>query len=197
LQFKSFSAVTVASCSFSFSFCRRQRTAGVQFLTADRSIVPWLGLIACGLRFAPEGLKPKPSPARQRTLDLQAYALAFSVAVNAACPARFPDPPSETVWGQLVRAADSASNNLLEADDASGDADFVYKMRVALREAKESRQCLAKVRLGRLAAFDKVGQLEQEAGELSAIFATIVINTEKRLERERRQGRHPRYARKL
>ena len=124
----------------------------------------------------------------------------FSVSVNAACPRRFGDVPSETEWRQLVRAADSASNNLLEADDAGGDAEFVYKMRVALREAKESRQCLIKIRLGRLNAFDKVAGLEQEAGELSAIFATIVLNTQKRLEREGRQRQmraRPQRARKL
>ena len=123
----------------------------------------------------------EPSAARKRTLALQARATAFSVAVNAACPDQFFNKPSAIVWEQLVRAADSTSNNLIEADDASGDADFVYKMRVALREAKESRTCLQKITLGCLANHHKVGGLEQEAGELSSIFATIVINTEKRL----------------
>ncbi|MGH9385042.1 MAG: four helix bundle protein [Vicinamibacterales bacterium] len=126
-----------------------------------------------------------PSKARQRTLDLQARALRFSAGVNSACPERFSHLPSETVWGQLVRAADSVSNNLIEADDASSDADFVHKMRVVLREAKESRQCLVKLRLSRLSAFEKVAGLEREAGELSAIFATILMNVLKRLDRER------------
>lgn len=126
-----------------------------------------------------------PSPARQRTLDLQARATRFSVDVMTACPSRFPNVKSETVWGQLVRAADSASNNLVEADDAASDADFLYKMRVALREAKESRTCLIKIRLAKLAAFENVGGLEQEASELSAIFATIIANMRHRLEREK------------
>jgi four helix bundle protein len=131
----------------------------------------------------------QPSPARERTLALQARATRFSVDVNTACPKRLSDLPSETVWGQLVRAADSTSNNLVEAEDATGDADFLYKMRVALREAKESRQCLTKIRLGKLDAYEKVGGLEQEAGELSAIFATIVTNMQKRLARENHQRR--------
>lgn len=99
---------------------------------------------------------------------------------------------SQTVWGQLVRAADSTSNNLVEADDASSDDDFVHKMRLALREAKESRECLAKLRLSRLFRFETTRELEQEAGELSAIFATIIINTSKRLERERLEKRRRR-----
>ena len=130
-----------------------------------------------------------PSPARQRTLDLQARATRFSVGVLTACPERFTNVSSETVWGQLVRAADSTSNNLVEADDASSDDDFVYKMRLTLREAKESRQGLIKLRLGRLSAFEKVADLEQEAGELTAIFATIISNTLKRLAREKREAR--------
>jgi four helix bundle protein len=85
-----------------------------------------------------------------------------------------------------VRAADSASDNLVEADNASSDADFLHKMRTALREAKEAHTCLTKIRLGRLAAHDKCRSIEQEAGELSAIFATIVLNMSKRLEREKR-----------
>jgi four helix bundle protein len=139
----------------------------------------------------------QPSPARQRTLALQARAMRFSVDVNAACPERFTNLPSEVVWSQLVRAADSASSNLNEADDASGDGDFVYKMRVALREAKESRQCLTKIRLGKLDVYESVTSLEQEAGELSAIFATIIMNTQKRLAREKREQHRPRRAPEL
>jgi four helix bundle protein len=137
----------------------------------------------------------EPSPARKRTLALQARARTFSIAVNAACPKRFTDLPSETLWGQLVRAADSASKNLVEADSASSDGEFVYKMEIALREAKESCESLIKIRLGRLDGYDKIDGLEQEADELAAIFATIVINTKKRLARERRerqQGRRHR-----
>ena len=123
-----------------------------------------------------------PSDARKRTLALQDRALQFSVAVNAACPRQFRDLPSATVWGQLVRAADSASSNLVEADDASSTADFVHKMRLALREAKESKQCLAKLRLGSLAGLENAAGLEREADELAAIFATIVLKVRRRLE---------------
>ena len=133
----------------------------------------------------------EPSDARKRTLALQDRALRFSAAVNAACPKQFRDLPSATVWGQLVRAADSVSNNLVEADDASSAADFVHKMRLALREAKESRQCVAKLRLSSLAGLDQVAGLEQEADELAAIFATIVVNVLRRLESE--SSRLPRH----
>jgi hypothetical protein len=39
---------------------------------------------------------------------------------------------------------------LIEADGASSDPDFLAKMVIALREAKESRGQLAKIRMGHL-----------------------------------------------
>lgn len=132
----------------------------------------------------------EPTPARKRTLALQERAIRFSSAVNVSCPKTRMDIPSNIVWGQLVRAADSSSNNLVEAEDASSNADFLNKMRVALREAKESRACLRKLRLGSLANHDEVVKLglEQEADELAAIFATIIMNMERRLANEGRRS---------
>ena len=85
-----------------------------------------------------------------------------------------------------MAAADSTSNNLIEADDASSDADFLAKLRIALREAKESRVGLMKLRIGKLDNCSKTItlELEAEARELSAIFATIIRNMCARLERE-------------
>jgi four helix bundle protein len=128
-----------------------------------------------------------PSAARQRTVALQERAIRFSTQVNASYPSGRLLPPSEVVWGQLVRAADSTSNNLVEADNGSTDADFLNKMRTALREAKESRTCLRKIRLGQLANATKVVELglEQEADELAAIYFTIIANMERRIAREK------------
>jgi len=133
----------------------------------------------------------EPSPKRKRTLALHERAIRFSVNVNDCCPEYFSNVPSKTVWGQLVRAADSTSNNLVEADDAVSDADFLNKMGTALKEAKESRTALVKLRLGNLDNCSKTArlELESEATQLSAIFATIIRNMEARLQREKGQAR--------
>ena len=121
---------------------------------------------------------------RQRTLALHDRAIRFSNNVNISCPNQFSNIPSRRVWDQLVRAADSASNNLIEADDASSDADFLSKMGIALREAKESRAELIKIRLGQLDHYQLVASrdLESEASQLAAIFAAIIRNMRNRLE---------------
>lgn len=87
------------------------------------------------------------------------------------------------VWKQLLRAADSTSNHLIEADDASSDADFLYKMGIALREAKQSRAALIKIQLGSLDHYRAVAEreLESEAGQLAAIFAAIIQSMRVRL----------------
>ncbi|HJU43425.1 MAG TPA: four helix bundle protein [Vicinamibacterales bacterium] len=130
----------------------------------------------------------EPSEKRKRTLALHDRALRFTNTVNTACPQHFTNKPSATAWGQLVRAADGTSNNLIEADGASSDADFLSKMGIALREAKESRAELAKIRMGHLDHCEiiEARALESEASQLSAIFASIILNMRRRLDREKK-----------
>ena len=61
----------------------------------------------------------EPSDARRRTLALRERAITFSNHVNQSYPADGMNYPSEVVWNQLVRAADSTSNNLAEAEGAA------------------------------------------------------------------------------
>lgn len=125
----------------------------------------------------------EPSEARKRTQALHERAIRFSTQVNQSYPEARMNYPSEIVWGQLIRAADGTSNNLIEADNGSTDADFLNKMRIALREAKESKACLAKICQAPLANATRVAELglEREADELCAIFSTIITNMELRL----------------
>ena len=133
----------------------------------------------------------EPSDKRKRTLALHERAIRFSANVNDCCPQHFANKPSEIVWDQLVRAADGMSNNLIEADDGVSDADFLNKMGTALKEAKESRVELVKLRLGNLQNYAKTAELdlESEATQLSAIYASIIRNMEARLQREKDEAR--------
>ena len=133
----------------------------------------------------------EPSARRKRTLALHDRALRFSTAINTACPLHFTNYPSSVVWQQLVRASDSASSNLIEADAGASDADFLNKMSIALREAKESRAALIKIRMGQLDnhALTASRDLESEAGQLAAIFASIILNMKLRLEAEKQKRR--------
>ncbi len=128
------------------------------------------------------------SEARKLTQALHERAIQFSTNVNRSYPEVRMNYPSEVVWGQLIRAADGTSNNLIEADNGSTDADFLNKMRTALREAKEAKACLAKICRAPLANAPRVAELglEREADELCAIFSTDHHKMERRLAEEKR-----------
>jgi len=134
------------------------------------------------------------SAERERTEKLQERTFLFAKAILDLCPRRYSDDPSRVMWRQLIRSAPSASGNLDEADEASSDDDFVYKMKVVLRETKESRRWLRFIARCKLQHHDRLANLVDEARQLGSIFATIVRNVERRLEAERaqrkRQSRH-------
>ena len=132
-----------------------------------------------------------PTPARARTFALQRRAMAFRTRVNGACPRRFTNIPSERVWRQLLRAADSVSNNLTEADEAVSASGFVHKIKLTLHETRESRTCLEKIRVAKLDRFEAIVALEREAGELCAIFATIAMQVPDRLARDKQAQKQP------
>ena len=132
------------------------------------------------------------SAERIRTEKLQSRTFVFAKQVLDICPRRYSDDPSRILWRQLVRAAPSASGNLDEADEASSANDFVYKMKVVLRETKESRRWLRFIRDCKLQNHEQLGGLADEARQLCAIFATIVRNVERRLEGAAGTGRRRR-----
>jgi four helix bundle protein len=138
--------------------------------------------------------KPQtPSPFRQRTLQLQERTFRFAKAVLQRCPRQYRDDPSRAIWRQLIRAAPSASGNLDEADEAMSDADFLFKMKLVLRETKEARRWLRFIRDCKLHNHDQLDDLSDEARQLTSIFATIIINKKKSMARKKavQESRQP------
>jgi four helix bundle protein len=80
---------------------------------------------------------------------------------------------------QLIRASGSVGANYLEANGALGKRDFLMRIRIARKEAKESRLFLRLIDPGEDATVRK-GQrdLAQEAKELASILGAILKNSE-------------------
>lgn len=77
---------------------------------------------------------------------------------------------------QLIRASGSVGANYLEANDALSRKDFVYRMRISRKEAKESQYWLRILDV----AFENDTEIErliQEAWELRKIFSAIIEKT--------------------
>jgi four helix bundle protein len=123
---------------------------------------------------------------RDRILALQQRSFDFTCGVVNAYPTgiRF-DDASKVIWHQLLKAASSTTFNLEEADSASSDNDFLAKMKIALREAKESRVAIRIIARCELAGWREVNGFEDEARQLAAIFGKIIVNKKASMKRTR------------
>ena len=76
---------------------------------------------------------------------------------------------------QLVRAGTSVGANYAEADGAESNNDFIHKLGIAKKEAKETKYWLRMV-CSCFPSFDPDGTkaLETEAHELTLIFSSII-----------------------
>jgi len=80
---------------------------------------------------------------------------------------------------QLVRASGSAAANWIEADEALSKKDFLMRVKICRKEAKESRLFLRLVDAGLAnATLSARDQLADEARELTLIFSSIISKNE-------------------
>ncbi len=109
----------------------------------------------------------------RRRMDIQERTFQFAVRV-----VRLVDRLPRTVAGmevgrQLVRAATSVGANVEEADAAESKRDFVHKMKIAHKEAREARYWLEIVQAA-LLDDDEVRDLIRESNELIHILQAII-----------------------
>jgi len=80
---------------------------------------------------------------------------------------------------QLVRASGSVGANYIEANESLSKKDFVMRIKISRKEAKESRYWLRLLDTGDKQSLDKTRvALIQEASELMNIFGSIVRRSE-------------------
>ena len=80
---------------------------------------------------------------------------------------------------QLVKASGSVGANYIEANESLGKKDFLMRIRISRKEAKESRYWLRLVNTGGNTSLDtERAQLIQESTELMKIFSSILGKSE-------------------
>jgi len=82
---------------------------------------------------------------------------------------------------QLIRAGTSVGANVEEADAAESDKDFVHKVSIARKEARESRYWLRLLKESGVWQEEGMDYLVQEATELIKILSTIIRNKKNKL----------------
>jgi four helix bundle protein len=80
---------------------------------------------------------------------------------------------------QVVRSSGSVGSNYIEANDSLGRKDFLMRIRICRKEAKESRYWLRLLDTRNDEAVEKErGLLVDEAEQLMKIFGAILRNSE-------------------
>ena len=80
---------------------------------------------------------------------------------------------------QLIRASGSVGANYIEANESLSKKDFLLRVKICRKEAKESRYWLRLVDTSRAAELeDERKAMEAEAGELTKIFGAIVTKSQ-------------------
>jgi four helix bundle protein len=99
----------------------------------------------------------------------------FSVRVVNVC--RFLEKQgsvSRTLAGQLLRSGTSIGANVEEAQAGQSKPDFISKMSIACKEARETHYWLRLLIASDIVQEGKIGDLAKEADELVRILSTIV-----------------------
>jgi len=76
----------------------------------------------------------------------------------------------EILGNQLMRAGTSVGANYRAACRSKSDADFIYKIQIVEEEADESAYWLEMISESNIIKKNRLGNLLQEANELTAIF---------------------------
>ena len=88
------------------------------------------------------------------------------------------NPAGRHISDQLLRSATSVAANYAEASEAESVDDFIHKMKVAMKELKESRVWLLFAR--RLQASEGVERLRDEARQLILMFGKSLVTATSR-----------------
>jgi four helix bundle protein len=84
--------------------------------------------------------------------------------------------------GQLIRSSTSPALNYGEAQAASSTKDYIHKMRICLKELRETNVGLKIIdRGGLINNQELLDTAKKECGELIAIFVTSIKSANKRL----------------
>jgi four helix bundle protein len=113
-----------------------------------------------------------PSPLHHRSL-------VFSAGVLKLVKLLPRHPATRNIVEQLVKSGTSVGANVHEAQAAESRADFVHKMQVSLKEARETSYWLALIRLAEWNTSPLMDHLNQESGEIAAILAKSVLTAKK------------------
>ncbi len=82
---------------------------------------------------------------------------------------------------QLLRAGTSVGANVAEAQSAESRADFIHKLSIACKEARETHYWLRLLAASEVVSEKHLEELTDEADQLTAILTSITANAKRNL----------------
>jgi four helix bundle protein len=110
--------------------------------------------------------------------DIRERTFQFAVRVIQAVRRLPDDAATRVVAYQLVKAATSVGANVEEADGAESKRDFVHKMSIARKEARESRYWTRIIQAS-ITDSDEWAALQQESEEIARILSAIINSSQR------------------
>ena len=112
--------------------------------------------------------------------DLEERLIDFSVLIVEIVTETSNTKPGNHLSGQLVRSGTSVSLNYGEAQSAESKKDFIHKMKIVLKELRETFICLKLIHRCKLyKSEDKIIKAKKENNELISIFVKSVETVQK------------------
>ena len=119
-----------------------------------------------------------------RIFDLEERLIDFAVRIIRIAESLPQTKVGIHIAGQLIRCGTSPAPNYGEAQSAESRADFIHKMKVSLKELRETRVwLLIIVRAKLIKPASKLEPLIEENNELISIFVTSIKTAKKRKKR--------------
>ena len=121
---------------------------------------------------------------KTRKYDLEQRLIEFAIRIMGVVEALPNTRPGGHIAGQLIRSGTSPAPNYGEAQSAESRNDFIHKMKVALKELRETRVWLLIIQ-GKplIEPAEKLAPILEECNELIAIFVTSVATAVKNKEK--------------
>ena len=112
--------------------------------------------------------------------DLEERLIDFAVRVIKVADALPKSPVGKHIAGQLLRSGTSPAPNYAEARGAESRADFVHKLKIALKELNESSVWLRMICRAELMKIELLSELIDENQQLCRIINASVKTTKQK-----------------
>ena len=111
--------------------------------------------------------------------DLEGRLIRFAVRIIRVAEALPDTKVGKHIRGQVLRCGTSAAPNYGEAQSAESRSDFIHKIKIVLKELRETRVWLVMIVQAGLLKSDDLESLIQECDELISIFVKSAETAER------------------